>query len=235
MVNIDTIYQRVLALANKEQRGYITPQEFNLYANHAQMDIFDQYFYDLNQFKRIPGNDESYSNMIDILQEKIEIFQANMGEQLSQVNSYTSFVSTSSLPSDIYRISSITFNGAEIERVTKKECDQAKMSPLTSPTLSRPQYYQTGLSIYVSPKEANNVVINYIRKPKKVNWTYIVVGDKALLNNSDSNYQDFELHASEETDLVVKILQLSGVGLKDPGLVQVAAAEENRNIQQEKS
>ena len=32
MVSIDTVYQRVLALANKEQRGYITPQEFNLFA-----------------------------------------------------------------------------------------------------------------------------------------------------------------------------------------------------------
>ena len=56
MVNIDTVYQRVLALANKEQRGYITPQEFNLFANQAQMDIFEQYFYDLNQFLRVPGN-----------------------------------------------------------------------------------------------------------------------------------------------------------------------------------
>ena len=49
-VSIDTVYQRVLAIANKEQRGYITPQEFNLFANQAQMDIFEQYFYDLNQF-----------------------------------------------------------------------------------------------------------------------------------------------------------------------------------------
>ena len=29
-VNIDTVYQRVLAISNKEQRGYITPLEFNL-------------------------------------------------------------------------------------------------------------------------------------------------------------------------------------------------------------
>ena len=55
-VNIDTVYQKVLAIANKEQRGYITPQEFNLFANQAQMDIFEQYFYDTNQFGRIPGN-----------------------------------------------------------------------------------------------------------------------------------------------------------------------------------
>ena len=53
---IDTVYQTVLAIANKEQRGYITPQEFNLFANHAQADIFEQYFCDLNQFKRVPRN-----------------------------------------------------------------------------------------------------------------------------------------------------------------------------------
>ena len=46
MVNIDTVYQKVLMIANKEQRGYITPQEFNLFANLAQSEIVEQYFYD---------------------------------------------------------------------------------------------------------------------------------------------------------------------------------------------
>ena len=75
MVNIDTVYQRVLAIANKEQRGYITPQEFNLFANQAQLDIFEQYFYDLNQFMRIPGNDTTYADQVDIIQEKIDVFE----------------------------------------------------------------------------------------------------------------------------------------------------------------
>ena len=48
-ISVDTVYQRVLALANKEQRGYITPQEFNLLANAAQMAIFESYFYTKNQ------------------------------------------------------------------------------------------------------------------------------------------------------------------------------------------
>ena len=59
MISVDTIYQRVLAMANKEQRGYITPQEFNLIANQAQIAIFEQYFYDLDQAKRDINNDES--------------------------------------------------------------------------------------------------------------------------------------------------------------------------------
>ena len=51
-VNIDTVYQRVLVLANKEQRGYITPQEFNLLANQAQQNLFEQYIYNLNKRTR---------------------------------------------------------------------------------------------------------------------------------------------------------------------------------------
>ena len=40
--SINNVYQKVLALANKEQRGYITPQEFNLFAEYAQLDIFNK-------------------------------------------------------------------------------------------------------------------------------------------------------------------------------------------------
>ena len=75
MVSVNTVYQTVLALANKEQRGYITPQEFNLHANHAQLDIFEQYFYDLNQFKRVPGNQSSYADMTDLIGDKIQVFK----------------------------------------------------------------------------------------------------------------------------------------------------------------
>ena len=70
-VSVDTVYQRVLALANKEQRGYITPQEFNLLANQAQMVIFEEYFHDLNQYLRNPGNDSNFSDSVDYIEDKI--------------------------------------------------------------------------------------------------------------------------------------------------------------------
>ena len=70
-VNVNTVYQTVLALANKEQRGYITPQEFNLFAKQAQMQIFEQYFYDLNQFKRVPGNSTEFSTMTDLIEQNL--------------------------------------------------------------------------------------------------------------------------------------------------------------------
>ena len=76
-VNIDTVYQSVLALANKEQRGYITPLEFNLLASKAQREIFEQYFYDINKFNRMPGNSTEFSDMLHILEEKIAPFKIN--------------------------------------------------------------------------------------------------------------------------------------------------------------
>jgi hypothetical protein len=71
VANIDTVYQRVLALANKEQRGYITPQEFNLLAGKAQNDIFEMYFHDYKTALLSPGNQSKTADDLDILREKI--------------------------------------------------------------------------------------------------------------------------------------------------------------------
>mgnify|MGYP003137258356 CR=1 FL=1 len=71
MVRIDQVYQTVLALADKERRGYITPQEFNLFARQAQVEIFEQYFYDLDRLQRMPAHHEEIGDKIEFLQEKI--------------------------------------------------------------------------------------------------------------------------------------------------------------------
>ena len=67
-VSVDTVYQKVLALANKEQRGYVTPQEFNLFADHAQMEILEQYFYDINQFNKVSGNNTDFADPLTLIQ-----------------------------------------------------------------------------------------------------------------------------------------------------------------------
>ena len=50
----------------------------------------------------------------------------------------------------------------------------------------------------------------------------------------DSNVINFELHRSEENNLVNKILQLAGIMMNNE-LYQVASQEEIKDIQQEKS
>ena len=74
--------------------------------------------------------------------------------------------------------------------------------------------------------------INYIMRPPGVQWAYVIVNDKPLYNDNIS--VDFELHSSEETELVYKILKLAGVNLKSPEVVQVGQMMEQSQVQQEK-
>ena len=50
-----------------------------------------------------------------------------------------------------------------------------------------------------------------------------MVNGEALYNSTNS--VDFELHESEETELVLTILELAGISIKDPALYQQAAQE----------
>ena len=230
MINVDRIYQRVLTLANKEQRGYITPQEFNIFANQAQMDIFEQYFYDLNQFLRTPGNNTVHADMVDILEEKISVFES------SSTLTINGNVGSLAALGDFYRLSSILDGNIFFESVGKKEARMFQLSPLTMPNRERPVYVldQANHVVKLIGRTLSAVTVDYIRIPLKANWTYVVVGEKALYNANANDAQDFELHPSEETELVLKILTLAGFTLKDAALYQAAAGEDMKSTQQEK-
>ena len=234
MVNIDTVYQKVLAIANKEQRGYITPQEFNLFANQAQMEIFEQYFYDINQFGRVPGNNTEYSDMLNIIEEKIGKFKkrttlVHIGNQQFR------------LPEDYYRIGTLIYRDNEIESVNSKDLLYLQSTQLLKPTAKRPVYIryenEAGTErIETFPKGLDGgtlVVANYVKKPNNVLWSGVEISGKVLYNATASI--DFELHSSEENALIIKILSLAGIAMKDFGLAQVVQQKEGLNIQQEKS
>jgi len=74
-INVNTVYQTVLLILNKEQRGYMTPVEFNKTGTQAQLEIFETYFDSLNQQIRIPQTDTDYADRVSNLDEKISIFK----------------------------------------------------------------------------------------------------------------------------------------------------------------
>lgn len=233
-VSVDTVYQRVLAILNKEQRGYLTPQEFNLFANQAQRDLFEQYFYDINQFGRMHGNDTEYSDMLNILNEKISEFEAE-----------GAVTGGTALPADLYRLGTVKVQYvdpitgatkiAEAERLTKGEYIYIAQSPLTAPTVSRPIYTrdENQLKVYGPAQLTTAVTCNYIKVPTTTEWNYTMVLGVPQYNAGTST--NFQLHESEEPELVEKILELSGMLLKTPDVYQYANSEETERIQQEKA
>jgi hypothetical protein len=74
-INVNTVYQTVLLILNKEQRGYMTPLEFNKIGAQTQSEIFGTYFESLNQQLRVPQANADYSDRVVNLDEKIAIFK----------------------------------------------------------------------------------------------------------------------------------------------------------------
>ena len=245
MVSVDSVYQKVLALANKEQRGYITPQEFNLFADLAQKEIFEQYFYDINQFRRIPGNNHEFSDPLKNIDQKISIFE-KYDEGIVPVNSYSDMF----LPNDVYRVGMIRvkYRGNPkyviAEKIDLRQLMTYHNAPLTRGNKMIGAYYtqyptdagENRIKIYplVSQDEnVDQVRVSYIRKPVQPKWTYVVINDKPIYNGT--NAIDFELHQSEESELVYRILVLAGIAIEKPQLTQSGAQLASAQIQQEKS
>jgi|14BtaG_2_1085337.scaffolds.fasta_scaffold00874_6 hypothetical protein len=74
-INVNTVYNTVLSILNKEQRGYITPDEFNKLATQVQLEIFENYFEDMNQQLRVPQTTNEYANRQKNIDDCISIFK----------------------------------------------------------------------------------------------------------------------------------------------------------------
>ena len=184
-INVNTVYTTVLTILNKEQRGYLTPFEFNNIANQVQLQIFEKFFEDYNQYIRMPKTDVEFASRMDHIYEEFQTFMNSAGASaIGTPSSELSFtnVTAYSEPTDTHRMGSILYNASvnrpEIELVNKREFTQQILSPLTKPTINFPigVYQQNKVTVYpgtVATPTTSDVLFNYIRKPLDPKWGYI--------------------------------------------------------------
>ena len=219
-VSVDTVYRTVLLIINKEQRGYITPDEFNKTAAQVQLEIFNEYFDNLNQQIRIPDNDTEYADRVKNLQEKIAIFQTDGvcppiagGFDIPAVN-------------DFYKLGTVIYNDdKEVQYVQPNELLELNLSPITKPTKYWPIYTYKDFIIKVYPTTiTTGITCTYIRKPANPVWNFTLGSNQQYIYDAASSVQ-FELHPIEQTNLITRILLYSGIVIEDPQIVQIAAQQ----------
>jgi len=230
-VSINTVYSRVLVLANKEQRGYITPQEFNLLANQAQMKIFESYFYSKNLRNRQEPNRTNEIDETDIdelLARKLSPFSI-----FQTVTSGTTFPANgtiSSVARPVFQYGMVLSGNEPCQKVSVFEAQRLKNSTRHMATTAGlgPIYCDsrtTGEDIQVydggDTPVSSSVTVECFCTPRTAEWAYVVVNNQALFNANAA--VDFELHISEEDTLVNKILELSGVVINQPDVTSIGA------------
>ena len=173
-INVNTVYTTVLSILNKEQRGYLTPFEFNNVANQVQLDIFEKFFEDYNQYIRMPQTDVEFASRMDHVMEEFQVFETSANaSNTPTTNIYTQ-------PSDLHRFGSASWNkgtnSPPIEILTNKVYNQIKLSDLTQPSDNLPvaKYNKNQLTVFpdATPYASSDVTFNYIRKPDLVRWGY---------------------------------------------------------------
>lgn len=218
-INVDAVYKTVLLILNQQQRGYMTPDEFNKVGTQVQLNIFEKYEDDLNQQYRMPQNDTEYANRVKNIEQKLQFFQRTGA---------TAYVGPhfTLTPIDIYRLGSVYYNGEELTQYSQRnEITQLLLSPLTKPTTDFPVYLYEQDLLYLYPTTIQTgVTISYLKKPADINWGYSVGALGQFLYNSAGSV-DFELSVTEQTNVVTRILAYAGVIINDPTIIQVAAQE----------
>ena len=237
-INVDTVYKTVLLILNKEQRGYMTPEEFNKTATQVQLEIFEKYFEDLNQLNRTRQDGSDYSDRLAYLDQKISIFKVTGQSTQAEGEEAQTNPRVEQLPENLHVLGSVTSNGIEVQRVSKNEYYNLAKSDLTTPNINFPVYVLQGSQIRAYGT-TDRLEIDYIKKPVNPQWNYRLGNINQFLYNgpgaADNPSVFFELHASEQTEIILKILIYAGVIVKDPGVVQVAASQVQKMETNQKS
>ena len=242
-MTIDEIYRLVQTFANKEQRGFVTPSDFNLLAKQAELELVNKRL-DVLREKSQPKKAAGFT------QESLtpELAEQDLAPFLISVSKSTSKGVVSSgyteneitidpnvllikelfiLPDESLGINS----HIPLEIIGPKDINKVLRSSLVKPSVEFPIGLMSGsinsgdLKIKVFPDEINSVMMYVYHLPSNPpQWSYVTIAGKPVYNPSDST--QFRLPVRVHGELVIKILEYLGVNLREAEVVQYATNKE---------
>jgi len=236
---------------------FLTPQGGNLFSVPTELTTGFDYFF-LNQiyvYTQIIVSGDNTLVIANQLEDNTEDFNAlgvKIGDVVVNVDTNQTAeveaiinATTLLLSADIFTNTPeayIIYNGQRgvnvAEKVTNNKILLLNSSLLTTPTEMFPAYTQNGDSLKLYPNTITNfgqVRCQYIRYPRDPNWTYIeLTGGEPVFDQSQPDFQDFELPQDDEYTLVTKILQFAGMSIREVQAVQFGQALEQYEDREEK-
>ena len=210
----------------------------------------------MNQQIRVPQTDTDYADRVKNLDEKLAIFKTFGDAAFTSItpSSTNKTLSYWTLPGldgygqevTFYRLGTVLYkNQTEIQRVDRADFYQINKSLLTKPSTTFPIYLFENFKLYIKPDTiitAGDIQVEYVRQPVSPIWGFTVGTLGQYLYNSslyDANTMptgsiDFDLHISEQTNLILQILKYAGVSMQRGDIMKAGQGMETLQIQQEK-
>lgn len=241
MASVNQVYSTLKDLANKDQRGFVTPTVFNNFAPVAQQNIFNRLFQELNVAKnlKLRGLDvQRHLSKTKQIEEDLSVFSKT--EVISQ--SEGSFPK----PDDLSRLISLRTNGKMLLGQTtsvnidviydEEKLEYILQSDLSKPNESTPIALLSDV-IEVFPTTIKKVKVRYYKQPEgidpstgnrtaslpKFGYDQSLPGGKEIYLASNS--VDFELPDHFVPQLVLEIGKMIGVNLRDEAVMAYSAQQ----------
>jgi hypothetical protein len=236
--SIVTVYNTLIDLVNKDQRGMVTPSVFNSFAQLAQVKVFNKMFDNLVQTKNLrirgidPADDKS---MVKRIKEDLSYF--------IKTSDITKASGVFSKPTDLARTVSLSTKGVfafntateiPIEIIYDKDkLRRILRSPVVAPKENYPiAMVEEDITVY--PDSVNKITLTYYKIPQSRNTTtdareafppsisFISTTGVA----DEANSKNFELPEHYTDELVFEIGSMIGLNLRDADVVNYSQVKE---------
>jgi hypothetical protein len=242
MASVNQVYNTLKDLANKDQRGFVTPTVFNNFAPVAQAKIFNDLFQQLNVAKnmKLRGLDvQRHLSAMKQIEEDLSTFSKT--DTVSQSNG------TFAKPDDLAKIISLRTSGAYVFGTTtstpidvmydEEKLEYILQSDLSKPSETAPVALLSDV-IEVFPTTVKKIKIRYYKQPEGVNPTSGARTasmpkfgyDQSLPGGKEvylaANSVDFELPDHYVPKLVIEIGKMVGINLRDEAVIAYGAQQQ---------
>ena len=202
---INEVRNTVLAIANKNNYGYISPQDFNLYCEQAQLDIFENYFYQYNSWlikenQRVSGT--GYADIVKGLEEVIDSFSAQVF--LDQTVANLNNASLYELPADYYLINKVLYYPTALFSGSTTALQGYKLIDSTGGFASYPV-----TSTFLQNPPIGSIVVNTSSNPISQAFVTAVDSDTTLSLSEDimANGQNYVIYNGKNITDVERVHQ----------------------------
>lgn len=213
MINVDENYRLVQDLLSKNNGVYITPEEYNRYAELASNDLFDKLVGAKNNNSTAYGINRTLDRRLMPFR-RVDIVPVVGG--------------VANEPADSALIRSVYYflNGTPKPLRVVDEDRFAKLfdDPFAKPTEEEPVYIEDNLSIRVYPETITELTIEYLKRPVAPVYAYTEVNRRPLYDAVNSI--NFDWDKREEAELTMRILQYAGVSMTNGQVVQYTEAKQ---------
>jgi hypothetical protein len=174
---INSVRNTVLSILNKNNYGYISPSDFNLFAKQAQMDIFEDYFYQYNyqiQKENARQSGTGYADIKKGYEEVIEMF------------SETKYLTSNS--NNIFFLPAPLYTGDDYYLINKVLGFETEVTTGAATLVSAGQLVDAVAS-FLSEVQIGDVVVNS-RPTPPISATVTSIVDNTTLNLSAGIFDD---------------------------------------------